>query len=256
MFRRRVSATTRWMAVVALLGLTSAAASFWRPASDAPRVAQTAVRLVPELFTESSAQIVTTNCYGTPKQNDPDLGNQNGVLAIAMNSISLVDSGPDNALNTGDDVVVNVLSTPTDLNFASTTGTDVGNFVEGASVAAGSYEAIRVVMDNVFRIKCAVKVPPPTPQPGCAAPAGTYVTKGGPTITSPDSTSLPAAESSIAAFGSDQTLTTPLSSPLVVTPGGSVEKSIGFNASGACQLWNLGGGNYKIMPVGLSFSIH
>lgn len=273
MLRKRMSSATRWMGVVALLGVTSAAASFWRPETNAPTVTRTAVNLVPKLFTASSAQIATTGCTGTPAANDPNLGGASGVLAIEMKSIKLMDFGADgkaydstNAYSgqhpkfgsdpalDNDNSEFELLSAATDLNFAGTSGTNVGNFVSNASVPAASYEALKITVNPTLRIKCAIVVA--TPGSCGAAPVGTYRTQGGSSLTSPDSTALPAQESSLTPSGAvEQAVIFPFQSDFNVTTNSPATKNVGYTAGGACELWSLGGGQFKIMPKSLSASI-
>lgn len=246
MQRARITQNVRRTIVVAALVAASAVASVWRTTPNLAPAARVTVNLVPALFTTASAQFTQTGCTGTPKPNDADLGGASGVLAIAMNSIKLVDYGANNALGGGDDTELELLGnppTPVDLNFAATSGSNVGSFASNVQVTSGTYEALKITVDDVFRIKCAVT---------CSGT--TYRTQGSSTLTSPDSTALPAQTSSISLTGSDNTATFPFATPFVVTDGGSTTKTIGYAASGACELWNIPGG-VKIMPASLTASI-
>src|SRR6266545_1594667 len=158
----------RRIAVVSLLCLASAIASVWQPAPRTPRSVTNIVKIVPAIFTTSFAQApVTTSCSGTPTPNDPLLGGQSGVLAIQMNSLKLVSSTS---------TEVSLLSSPKDLNFGLSSGSSAGSFASNVAISAGTYVQLKAVMDNTFRIMCAV-----TCDTDGAGPIAsrTFVTKGG-----------------------------------------------------------------------------
>lgn len=269
--RERTSATTRWITAVAALGLASAIASMWRAAPDGPesddvvinlvpdlvRSAPPVLRLVPPIFTKSSAQGAVAGCTGSANGNFGD-NNAAGVLEITMNSIALVDYGANNADDaptgagggTGEnaDTGVSLLDTPTNLNFAAASGVDVGDFINKPGVPVGTYEAITAEMDDEFRVLCAVTC-------AAAVPAGTYVTKGGTTVgqapfdTIGGNAIVSRFDTNGDAAPSPQTFDLPDDSPIEVTEGGIAQKNFKFSAQGACQLYNMGGGNYQILPV-------
>lgn len=267
----RMSPKTRFLIAAMALVVASAIASTWRMAPDTARRQGTLINLVPRMlhvappiFTPVFAQIpVTTGCKGTPKQNDPDLGPcpggdcPDGVLAIAMNSMSIQDYGEDGVKgdpdgagpNQSDDpAVVTLLDTPKDLNFANTSGVNVGDFVNKPGIPIGTYEEISGVNDDQFRIKCAVP---------CPGSGGTFLTKGGTTPGQApfDTVGGTAIESQLDINGGqgDQAFTfvfSDIGAPaLEVTANGIASKNFTFSATGGCELWNLGGGNFQILPV-------
>jgi hypothetical protein len=244
--------------VVGILVGVSAAASSWRTMPDGrPSGDLVVVDLVPPIQTTVSAQpFVTTGCTGSANGTFGTTS-QAGLLGIKMNDLALVDFGPDKTVGGGDDVEVDLLSAPAELNFAAASGANVGTYVSTA-VANGDYEAIRVTMDSTFRILCGVTVTNPAACNG--APAGQYLTKGGSSNTSPDGIGGAASTSSLS-IGSQspfnitlQTDTEPGTPglqppPIVSVNGGAVTKNLTFSAAGACELWSIGGGNYKVMPA-------
>ena len=134
---------------------------------------------------------------------------------------------------------------PFTLNFAAASGVDVGNFITGAPVdQAGSYEKLRITMDNVFRILCSV-----------SCNGTTYVTKGSSSASSPDGT----GDASVSPLNINpdgpQSFTLTLSQPIQVASGVASEANIGFSATAACALWDISGVNgnpansFKILPA-------
>jgi hypothetical protein len=242
---------------VAALVIASGVVSSWRARPDRPAAEHLVIRLVPPVHTTVSAQpFVTTGCKGSANGTFGTT-NQSGVLGITMNSLALVDFGPDKTAGGGDDTEVNLLSTPVELNFAAASGANVGTYISTA-VTNGEYEAIRVTMDSTFRIRCGVTVTNPAACNG--APAGQYLTKGGSSNTSPDGIGGAASTSSLS-IGAQSPFNLTLSTdtepatpglqppPIVTVSGGSVTKNLTFSAAGACELWSIGGGNYKVMPA-------
>ena len=279
----RSTQNIRRMIVLAALVAASAAASTWRTLPNLSPTTRLTVNLVPPIFTSAMA-LSSTGCTGTPTPNDPNLGGTNGVLAIEMKSIKLVDFGPDekaydanntyNGLNPkfgsdpaldNDNKEFELLSAPTDLNFAGASGTNVGTFASNVSVPVNctaakdnglkcSYEGLKITVNPKLRIKCAVVVS--TPGSCGTAPVGTYVTKGGSSLTDPDSTTPPAQESSVTPSGAvEQSVLFAFSNDFNVTPNSPATKNIGYAAGGACELWDIDGGQFKIMPKNLSASI-
>lgn len=256
-FTRHVPPVARRIIVAGILVAASAAASSWRVSGLRPSQDLIVVDLVPPILTTVSAQpFVTTGCKGTANGTFGTTS-QPGMLGIKMNDLSLVDFGPDKTAGGGDDTEVDILSAPAELNFAAASGANVGTYVSTA-VANGEYEAIRVTMDSTFRILCGVTVTNPAACNG--APAGQYLTKGGPSNTSPDGIGGAASTSSLSIGDQSpfnltlQTDTEPAipglqPPPIVTVNGGTVTKNLTFSASGACELWSIGGGNYKVMPA-------
>ena len=243
--------------VVALL-VTSAIVSSWRVAPDAPAAERIVVNLVPPLQTTLSAQpFVTTGCTGSANGTF-GTNSEAGMLGITMNDLRLVDFGLDKTAGGGDDSDVDLLPAPGELNFASPSGANVGSYISNATVPNGEYEAIQVTMDSTFRIRCGVTVTNPAACNG--APAGQYLTKGGPSNTSPDGIGGTAAISSLS-IGTQQPFNLTLQTdtepaipglqppPIITVSGGAVTKNLTFSAAGACELWSIGGGNYKVMPA-------
>ena len=283
MHSARTRRNVRQAVVVALLLAASAAASVWRSTPNLPPATRLTANLIPALFTSATA-ISSTGCTGTPAPNDSNLGGASGVLAIQMKHLKLVDFGPDemaydsnnlyNGMNPkfgsnpaldNDNTEVELLSAPTDLNFASASGTNVGNFASSVSVPANctaakdaglkcSYEGLKITVNPTLRIKCAVVVSAPG---ACgSAPAGTFVTKGGSALMDADSTTQPALESSVTPSGAvEQSVLFSFGSDFNVTPSSPATKNIGYTAGGACELWDIGSGQFKIMPKNLSASI-
>lgn len=252
--RARVSANIRRTGVVVALAAASAVASVWRPAPDAPRAQSTVVNLVPAIFTApwAAGPPVSTGCKGSPVGNFGTTSKA-GVLAIAMNSLTLVDYGANGVAGGGDDTEVPILTSAKELNFATNAGVNVGDFVSSVSIAAGTYEAIKGVMDNHFRILCAVT---------CSGQ--TYVTKGGATNTAPDGIGGVASESTLDISGGQgpQSFNLSMNPPMEVTNGANVQKNLGFSATGACELWDVSsllghgaGTDYKILPVTQSANV-
>ena len=196
-----------------------------------------------------SARQTSTGCTGSPLGNH-GTNQAAGVLSISMNSLAIEDLGgnnadePDGTLGS-DDHVVTLLSSQTPLNFAAASGVDVGNFITGAPVdQEGSYEKLRITMDNVFRILCSV-----------SCNGTTYVTKGSSSASSPDGT----GDASVSPLNINpdgpQSFTLTLSQPIQVASGVASEANIGFSATAACALWDISGVNgnpansFKILPA-------
>ncbi len=270
MSRTRVSASMRRVIVVMVLVATSGAASSWRAAPERPRTLATLADLLPRVFTTSSAAgpPITTGCTGTPVENDANLGGASGALTIQINSITLVGTNTDS-----NQAVSKVMpNLPKDLNFAKPSGSIVGDFVSNFNIGAGnfSFTSLDFVMDNNFRIMCAV-----TCDTDGAGPLGsrTFVTKGGSSQTQPDglgtvhqgqpqSGGSAAIQSTLPISTSPQSFSMPLRPPLVVQNGQSSSKSLGFAPAGACELWdvspvnnNQNGTNFKILPKSISASV-
>lgn len=254
--RERVSPRARRAVVIAVLIGASAAASSWRGVPDLPPAERLVLNLVPPIHTEVAAQFATTGCTGSANGTFGTTS-QAGLLGIKMNDLALVDFGPDKTAGGGDDVEVDLLSAPAELNFAAASGANVGSYISTA-VANGEYEAIRVTMDSTFRILCGVTVASSAACNG--APTGEYLTKGGSSNTSADGIGGAASVSSLN-IGSQspfnltlQTDTEPGTPglqppPIVTVNGGSVTKNLTFSASAACELWSIGSGDYKVMPA-------
>lgn len=198
-----------------------------------------------------SARQTSTGCTGSPLGNH-GTNQAAGVLSIQMNSLAIEDLGgnnadePDGTLGS-DDHVVTLLSLPgVALNFAAASGVDVGNFITGASVDQdGSYEKLRITMDNVFRILCSV-----------SCNGTTYVTKGSSSASSPDGTGDASVSPLNINSDGPQSFTLTLSQPIQVASGAVPgEANIGFSATAACALWDISGVNgnpansFKILPT-------
>ena len=251
------STWARRATVVGALVMTSAIVSSWRAGPDAPAAERLVVRLVPPIHTNVYAQFVTTGCTGSANGTF-GTNSQPGTLGITMNDLKLIDFGADKTAGGGDDSEVDLLPAPAELNFAGSSGSNVGSYISNATVANGEYEAIQVTMDSTFRILCGVTVTNPAACNG--APAGQYLTKGGSSNTSPDGIGGAASVSSLS-IGAQQPFNLTLQSdtepaiaglqppPIITVSGGAVTKNLTFSASGACELWSIGGGNYKVMPA-------
>lgn len=255
MGRGRLSTTARRAIVVGMLVLASAMASTWRTTPGAPE--PLVIKLVPPIQTTVSAQFVTTGCTGTANGTF-GTNSEAGMLGITMNDLRLIDFGADKTAGGGDDTDVDLLPAAAELNFAGSSGANVGSYISNATVPNGEYEAIQVTMDSTFRIRCGVTVSNPAACNG--APAGQYLTKGGASNTSPDGIGGAVAISSLS-IGTQQPFNLTLQSdtepsiaglqppPIITVSGGAVTKNLTFSASGACELWGIGGGNYKVMPA-------
>lgn len=250
MLRRRISAKTRSVLIVAALTVTSAVASQWRIVPDTPRRAQTVIDLMPPIFTTLSAQpFVSTGCKRSPVGNHGTPAKA-GVFGIAMNSFSLVDHGPNDVAGGGDDVEQALLSSETFLNFGIAAGLDPGKYFDGTAPIA-IWEGIKGVMGDKFKVLCSV-----TCDPDGAGPLATetYLTKGSTTPSGApfDTPGGEAFESSLDITNGQGpqsfSFTFPANAKLEVTATGSARKNFAFG-SGECELFSFGGGNFKILPV-------
>lgn len=169
MTRVRISPQARWFWVVTVLAVASSVVSLWRPAPSAPRTVVSVARLLPPIFTASSAQgplpTRVAGCVGKAGVGDQ--------LSITVLNAEAVTAGK---------VAHTIFDTAATLDYAGVDGTTLANvFAQNVSLPANNFIQLNGTVSATITVKCAVTcdVPGPTPQ-------RTYVTSGNSEKTVPD----------------------------------------------------------------------
>ena len=247
MTRARVSAKARWFGVVTVLAVASSVASSWRPAPTAPRTVVNVAKLLPPIFTASSAQ----GRGGGPTQVSGCSGK-----AIAGNefSITILDF---TAVTTGG---VDRLITDTDaaLNFAGNDGDVAGKFFTALAFTAGDYNKLKITVSPTLTIKGKVTC---DVDGGGPIATRTYYTDGTADFDNGDPSELieanaiPVATQIKFGGGSGTSTSVELSVNFTVNPGVTTTMNMGFKNEGAFVLWDIssitpavGDTAYKVFP--------